>query len=224
MYQVLLLNEMSNNNHRVKEYLSLGGYAIKEQELYEEDVLKDLHCFDLILIESDEVEQCIEVVRRVRCKVQIPIIVLSDRDDEWEKICLFRNGIDDYLVKPYWQGEFLARIHAHIERYKRLTRPFGMIKVDGLEINAFSRRVLLNGKEVELRLKEFDVLLYLAQHMDRAVTKKEIYEEIWKDDLADGFYNTVAVHVKRIRAKIERDVENPRYIQTVWGIGYQFRS
>ena len=128
------------------------------------------------------------------------------------------------MVKPYWQGEFLARIQAHIERYKSLTRPFGMISVDGLEINAFSRRVLLEGKEIELRLKEFDVLLYLAQHMDRAVTKKEIYEEIWKDNLADGFYNTVAVHVKRIRAKIEKDVENPRYIQTVWGIGYQFRS
>ncbi len=224
MYQILLLNEMSYNNHRVREYLSLGGYAIREQQLDQEDFLKDLHFYDLILIESDEMEQCIAVVKNVRCKVQIPIIVLSERDDEWEKICLFRNGIDDYLVKPYWQGEFLARIQAHIERYKSLTRPFGMIKVDGLEINAFSRRVMLDGEEVELRLKEFDVLLYLAQHMDQAVTKKKIYEEIWKDDLGDDFYNTVAVHVKRIRAKIEKDVENPRYIQTVWGIGYQFRS
>ncbi len=224
MYQILLLNEMSYNNHRVSEYLSLGGYAIKEQELTQEDFLKDLHVYDLILIESNETEQCVEIVAKIRCIAQIPIIVLSERDDEWEKIGLFQKGIDDYLVKPYWQGEFLARIQAHIERYKSLTRPFGMIKVDGLEINAFSRKVVLDGTEVTLRLKEFDVLLYLAQHMDRVVTKKEIYEEIWRDDLADGFYNTVAVHVKRIRAKIEKDVENPRYIQTVWGIGYQFRS
>lgn len=224
MYNVLLLHEMTKNEYKVKEYLALGGYEVQEENLLEEEYIKKLRQFDLVLVECSKVDLCSEVVDKIRQLVQIPIIILSEKDEEWEKIRLFQKGIDDYLAKPYWQGEFLARVQAHMERYKRLTRPFGIIKVDELEINAFSRRVTINGKDVDLRLKEFDVLIYLAQHMDRAVTKKEIYEAVWKDNLADGFYNTVAVHVKKIRAKIEKDVENPRYIQTVWGVGYLFQS
>jgi len=127
-------------------------------------------------------------------------------------------------VKPYMQGELLARLQGHIERYKSLTRPFGVIKVEDLEINSFSRRVYLNGIEVDLRLKEFEVLLYLAQHMNIVLTKEQIYQTVWKDNLADTFYNTVAVHVMKIRGKIEKDVDNPRYIETVWGVGYRFRA
>lgn len=224
MYNVLLLHEMLKSDYKVKEYLALGGYAVKEDNLLEDDYIKGLRYFDLVLIECNKMDLCVEVVGKVRQLVQVPIVILSERDDEWEKIRLFQGGIDDYLAKPYWQGEFLARIQAHLERYKRLTRPFGIIKVNELEINAFSRRVTVEGKEVELSLKEFDLLIYLAQHMDRAITKEELYEAVWKDDLADGFYNTVAVHVKRVRAKIEKDIENPRYIQTVWGVGYIFQS
>lgn len=224
MCNVLLLHEMLKSDYKVKEYLALGGYTVEEDNLLENDYINHLRHFDLVLIECNKVDLCVEAVGKVRQLVPIPIVVLSERDDEWEKIRLFQSGIDDYLAKPYWQGEFLARIHAHLERYKRLTRPFGIIKVNGLEINAFSRRVIVEGKEVELSLKEFDLLVYLAQHMDRAITKEEIYEAVWKDDLADGFYNTVAVHVKRIRAKIEMDIENPKYIQTVWGVGYILRS
>lgn len=224
MYNVLLLHEMLESDYKVKEYLSLGGYKICEDMMEGEAYVQRLHGYDLVLLECDEMELCLEVVRKVRLLVQVPIVVLSERDNEWEKISLFQSGIDDYMVKPYWQGEFLARIQAHVERYKRLTRPFGLIQVEDLEINAFSRIVTLKGEEIELRPKEYEVLLYLAQRMNEAITKKEIYEAVWKDDLADGFYNTVAVHVKKIRAKIEKDVDNPRYIQTVWGIGYQFRS
>lgn len=224
MYNVLILHEMLKNDYKIKEYLALGGYAVKEENLLEEDYTKVLRHFDLVLIECNKVDLCAEVVDRIRQFVQIPIVVLSERDDEWEKIRLFQRGIDDYLAKPYWQGEFLARIQAHLERYKRLTRPFGIIKVNELEINAFSRRVTVEGKDVELSLKEFEVLIYLAQHMDRAITKEEIYEAVWKDNLADGVYNTVAVHVKKIRGKIEKDIDNPRYIQTVWGVGYIFQS
>lgn len=224
MYNVLILHEMLKNDYKIKEYLALGGYAIKEENLLEEDYKKVLRHFDLVLIECNKVDLCADAVGQIRQLVQIPIVVLSERDDEWEKIRLFQGGIDDYLAKPYWQGEFLARIQAHLERYKRLTRPFGIIKVNELEINAFSRRVTVEGKDVELSLKEFEVLIYLAQHMDRAITKEEIYEAVWKDNLADGVYNTVAVHVKKIRAKIEKDIDNPRYIQTVWGVGYLFQS
>lgn len=224
MYNVLLLHEVMKSDYRVKEYLALGGYVVKEDTLLEDSYIKNLRCYDMILIECNKMDLCVEVVEKIRRLVQIPVVVLSERDDEWEKIRLFQLGIDDYLAKPYWQGEFLARAQAHLERYHRLTRPFGIIKVNDLEINVFSRRVTVEGADVELSVKEFDLLIYLAQHMDCVITKEKIYEDVWKDDLADGCYNTIAVHIKRIRMKIEKDPKNPKYIQTVWGVGYLFRS
>ena len=224
MYDILLLHEMPGNDSKIKDYLYLGGCHVKEIPLEKDILVAELRHFDLVLIECDKVESCVSVVEIIRSDMQVPIMILSDRDDEWEKIRLFKLGVDDYMVEPYWQGELLARIQAHIERYRRLTRPFGVIKVGDLEINAFSRKVLLKGNEVEMRLKEFEVLLYLAQHMNEVVTKKDIYETVWRDDLADAFYNNVAVHVKKIRAKIEEDIANPKFIETVWGVGYRFRA
>lgn len=224
MYSILLLHEMLESDHKMRDYLQLGEYEVVENRFDEDGYMSNLQRFDLVLLQACKLETCLRICEEVRKLAQIPIVVVSDQDDEWEKIRLFQMGIDDYLVEPYWQGELMARMQAHIKRYKRLTRPFGVIKIDELEINAFSRRVLLRGEEVELRLKEFDMLLYLAQHMDEVVTKEELYEAVWRDSLADGFYNSVAVNVKKIRGKIERDIHNPRYIETVWGVGYRFRS
>lgn len=225
MYCVLLLRDILEDNCRVKDYLQLSGYYVIEKEL------KSVNRFeavfeqsDMIIIESDELQMCFNVSREIRIRTQIPIIVLSTSDDEWEKIRLFRAGIDDYLVKPYWQGELLARIQSHIERYRRLTRPFGVIEVGELEINAFSRKVCLKGEVIDMRSKEFDVLLFLAQHLNQVVTKEAIYAAVWGDELADGFYSSVAVHVKRVREKIEENIDSPKYIETVWGVGYSFRS
>ena len=224
MYRILLLHKMPDFQCRVKDYLQLGSCEVEEKPLtaYKED--DEIRCYDSIIVESDELETCLRVCKDIRKRVQTPIIVLSENEGEWEKIKLFSAGIDDYIVKPYMQGELLARLQGHIERYKSLTRPFGVIKVEDLEINSFSRRVYLNGIEVDLRLKEFEVLLYLAQHMNIVLTKEQIYQTVWKDNLADTFYNTVAVHVMKIRGKIEKDVDNPRYIETVWGVGYRFRA
>lgn len=224
MYNLLLLHEMSEDNCKLKDYLRLSSFSVTEADVEEEYSFRDLPQFHLILLECDKLDLCLQITENIRNNAQIPIVVLSEKDDEWEKIRLFQMGIDDYLVKPYWQGELTARIQAHISRYKRLTRPFGIIRVDNLEIHALSRRVFLDGEEIELRLKEFEVLLYLAQRMGKVVTKKEIYESIWKDNLADTFYNTVAVHVKKVRGKIEKDANNPQFIETVWGVGYRFRS
>ena len=224
MYDILLLQEMPEGDSKIKDYLCLGGCCVNAMPMEELDFHGDSRHFDLIVVECDQLELCIPLVEGIREHMQIPIIILTEQDDEWEKIRLFKLGIDDYIVKPYWQGELLARIQAHIGRYKRLTRPFGMIKVDNLEINAFSRTVMLDGKQVEFRLKEFEVLLFLAQHMDEVVCKQDIYEAIWRDNLADPFYNHVAVQVKKVREKIEKDINNPRFIETVWGVGYRFRS
>ena len=136
---------------------------------------------------------------------------------------MFRSGADDYLVRPYLQTELMARIRAHIDCYMRLTQSFGVIKVRDMVINAFARKVYIKNELIPLRLKEFDILLYLAQHQNRVVTKEEIYRVIWKtENFLENYNNAVAVYIKRIREKIETDIENPQYVETVWGIGYRF--
>ncbi len=222
MYQILLLHEMTESGRRISDYLRLAGYKVTEERIdlfrFEGKHIR----FDMILLESERLEMRIQICEKLRKRIQIPIVVLSGKRDEWEIIQLFQMGIDDYMVKPYWQGEFMARIQAHIERYKRLTEPQGIVRVNDIEINAFSRSVQKDGKLIDLRLKEFDVLLYMVQHPNQVLTKEEIYEAVWKDDLGEGFFNSVAVHIKRIRSKIEEDESNPQYIETVWGVGYRF--
>lgn len=223
MYSILLLQERKENNSRIRDYAQLSGYSVIEGGL---DCFTEcetmLQQVDLIIMECRAVDFCIEICRRIRELTGKPVIVISECNEEWEKIKMFQAGADDYLVMPYLQAELMARIRAHIERYRRLTRPFGLIEIRGLKIDAFSRQVTLRGDHIPMRLKEFDVLLYLAQHTNQVMTKEQIYRTVWKEDIGDGIYNTVAVHVKRIREKIEEDVENPKYIETVWGIGYRF--
>lgn len=225
LYRIFLLQKMPEEYCRIKDYLQLSGCEVVEgvfdQISHYEEIIGNV---DLVLVSCDDAEANFKVCRGIREMTQIPIIVLSKEDDEWVKIKMFQSGADDYLVEPFSQGELIARIQAHIIRYKRLTRPFGYIQVRGLEIEVFSRRVLVDGKEIFMTVKEFDVLLYLAQRPNQAVTKEEVYEAVWQDELGEGYYNSVAVHVKRIRKKIEKDPENPKYIETVWGMGYRFRA
>ncbi len=225
MHNILLLREKSEIGSHVKDYVRLGGYSVVEVELHpqhREKVLDLLQRAKLVLVESSQVQSCFELCRQIRDLTQIPIIVLSRCNGEWEKIKIFEAGADDYLVEPYSQMELVARIRVHIERYDRLTRPFGTLRIRELEINLYERRVYLQGEQVLMRLKEFDILLYMAQRLNEVITKEDIYMAVWKDNqVVHNFCNTVAVHVKRVREKIENDIENPQYIQTVWGEGYR---
>ena len=150
-------------------------------------------------------------------------MVITDNLNEWDKVKMFQAGADDYLVSPYMQTELMARIRAHINFYHRLTGPHGIITVRELVINAFAREVYLKGQQVFLRLKEFEILLYFAQNPNYIISKEEIYHEVWKtEDMPGTYSNTVAVHVRRIREKIEEDLYHPQYLETVWGYGYRF--
>lgn len=223
MYNILLLREQPEGNSRICDYVRLSGYYVMEGNLNAFSECKNiLERTDLILLECNKVELYFGACEWIREMTRIPIIVLSECDDEWDKIKMFQSGADDYMVVPYSQAELIARIGAHIERLRRLTRPFAIIEIRDLQINAFNRQVLLKGRTIPMRLKEFDVLFYLAQTPNQVLSKEQIYKTVWKQDLADTYFNTVAVHVKRIREKIEDDVENPKYIETVWGIGYRF--
>lgn len=225
VYHILLLHEMLDEPCKLKDYLQLSGYDVMEGGLnrlaeYEKPIQKA----DVILLYCEQVRSYFVLCEKIRLQTQIPIIILSKEDGEWEKIKMFQSGADDYLVEPFKQGEIIARVQAHIARYRRLTRPFGYIRVRGLCIEVLSRRVLLDNEEVFFTAREFDVLLYLAQHADEVVSKQDLYIAVWEDQLGDGYYNSVSAYIKKIRKKIERDPENPQYIETIWGIGYRFRT
>ena len=225
LYQILILYNLEKEADRLKDYLKLSGCEVQDGELV--NAMKRKRLFfkvDAVIFYCQKVEQYFETCKNIRSITQIPILILSPEGEEWDKIKMFEAGADDYLVEPLPQGELLARLRTHIERYKRLTRPFGYIEVGGLFIDAFSRQVILNGEEVPMRAKEFDILLYLAQRPNRIVSKQELYTAIWKDDLGAGYYNSVAVHIKRIRMKIEENPMSPQFVETVWGIGYRFRT
>lgn len=224
MYHILLLHDMQGEPCKLKDYLQLSGYDVMEGGLNRmSESEKKIQNADLILLYCNEVSLHFEVCEKIRAHTQVPVIVLSKTDDEWEKIKMFQSGADDYLVEPFKQGEIVARVQAHISRYKRLTRPFGRIQVRELSIEVLSRRVLINNEEVFFTAREFDVLLYLAQRANEVVRKEDLYAAVWEDELGEGYYGSVSAYIKKIRRKIEVNPESPKFIETIWGIGYRFR-
>lgn len=163
------------------------------------------------------------VCRQLRAESEVPVLMVSAKRDDIDKIRGLGLGADDYITKPFSPGELVARVKSHINRFERLTgsesKDRGLI-VRGLRIEQESRRVFLNDKEVLLTGKEFDVLFMLASNPNRVYKKEEIFDRIWKDSFGD--ITTVTVHIRKIREKIEYDPSNPQYIETIWGVGYRF--
>ncbi|MEI6874700.1 MAG: response regulator transcription factor [Spirochaetota bacterium] len=184
----------------------------------------DLIVLDLMLPGMDGFELC----RRLRAHTQKPILILSARMDDIDKIRGLGLGADDYVVKPFSPGELVARIGAHIGRYKRLTGDSddereSQIRVRALEVGVESRRVRVGDRDVVLAGKEFDILLLLLRRPGKVFSKEEIFSQIWGQD-RHGDISTVTVHIRRIREKIEVDPSKPDYIETVWGVGYRLRA
>ena len=184
----------------------------------------DLIVLDLMLPGMDGFEIC----RRLRAQSQKPILILSARKDDIDKIRGLGLGADDYVVKPFSPGELMARIKAHIARYQRLTGGIGperetRLQLRSLEVVVENRQVRVRDAEVNLAGKEFDILLLLMRHPGRVLSKEEIFNLIWGTEVY-GDTSTVTVHIRRIREKIETDPSNPDYIETVWGVGYRLRA
>ncbi|MWC31201.1 response regulator transcription factor [Paenibacillus sp. MMS18-CY102] len=182
----------------------------------------DLIILDLMLPHTDGFEIC----RRIRQEADIPIIMISAKKEDVDKIRGLGLGADDYMTKPFSPSELVARVKAHLARYDRLTgdsrEAQQSLTIRGLTINKLTRQVNIRDRDMLLTSKEFDLLLLLAAHPNRVFTKDELFERVWGlESIGDS--STVTVHIRRLREKIELDPSNPQYIDTVWGVGYRLK-
>jgi DNA-binding response OmpR family regulator len=182
----------------------------------------DLILLDLMLPGVDGFELC----SQLREKIEIPILMVTARKADIDKMRGFDRGADDYIVKPFNTNELVARVKAHISRYKRLTKLEAkpdFIVIKGLEIQLNSRQVFVDGIEKKLAVKEFDLLKFLATHPNIVFTKEHLFDQIWGLE-SMGDTSTVTVHIRKLREKIEENPAKPQYIETVWGVGYRFKK
>ena len=182
----------------------------------------DMILLDLMLPGVDGFEIC----RNIREEKNIPVIMVSAKKDDIDKIRGLGLGADDYMTKPFSPSELVARVKAHLARYERLigtgVQENDIIEIRGIKIDKTARRVWVNGEEKNFTTKEFDLLTFLAQNPNRVFTKDELFREIW-DMESVGDIATVTVHIKKIREKIEFNTAKPQYIETIWGVGYRFK-
>ena len=182
----------------------------------------DLILLDLMLPGLDGFSVC----RRLRETLDVPILMVTARREDIDKIRGLGLGADDYIEKPFSPGVLVARIKAHLARYRRLTgggEAKSEISLGGIRLNTDTRRVYVDGAEAELKNREFELLQFLMLNADTVFSREQLYERIW-GLAAMGDNATVVVHINRLREKIEKDPANPRHIQTVWGAGYRFRA
>ena len=228
MAKLLIIEDETSIVELERDYLELSGFTVDYTGSGAEGLEKalnedyDLLILDLMLPEVDGFEIC----RSVREKKDIPILLVTARKDEIDKIRGLGLGADDYITKPFSPSELVARVKAHLSRYDRLVgnreHRNDIVEIRGLRIDKTSRRVWVQGEEKSFTNKEFDLLTFLAEHPDHVYTKEELFREIWNMD-AIGDIATVTVHIKKIREKIEFDTSNPQYIETIWGVGYRFK-
>ncbi|WP_049786800.1 response regulator transcription factor [Desulforamulus ruminis] len=211
----------------MRDYLEINGLSVDIEQNGQRGLQMageggyDLVLLDLLLPGMDGFEIC----RQIRSKQDIPILMVSAKQEEIDKIRGLGLGADDYVTKPFSPSELVARVKAHLSRYERLTgtreEEKDEIIIRNLIIDKSSRRVYRSGREVSMTSKEFNLLLLLASNPNRVFSKEDIFDRIWGMDSA-GNMATVTVHIRKIREKIEIDPANPQYIETIWGVGYRF--
>ncbi len=228
MSRILIIEDEESIADLEKDYLELSGFEVEiegegtrglERALNEDFQLVIL---DLMLPGVDGFEIC----RLLREAKNTPIIMVSAKKDDIDKIRGLGLGADDYMTKPFSPSELVARVKAHLTRYERLVssnvKENQVIEIRGIKIDKTARRVWVNGEEKNFTSREFDLLTFLAENPNHVFTKEELFREIWDMDSV-GDIATVTVHIKKIREKIEFNSTKPQYIETIWGVGYRFK-
>ncbi|MBQ9334017.1 MAG: response regulator transcription factor [Lachnospiraceae bacterium] len=228
MSRILIVEDEQEIADLEKDYLELSDFEVHIENNGEDGLREALEgdyaliILDLMLPGVDGFEIC----KEIRDSKDIPIIIVSAKKDDIDKIRGLGLGADDYLTKPFSPSELVARVKAHMARYDRLvgsgSKPNDIIEIRGLKIDKTARRVYINGEEKNFTTKEFDLLTFLAENPNHVYTKDELFREIWGME-SIGDIATVTVHIKKIREKVETDSSNPQYIETIWGVGYRFK-
>ncbi|MCI6638715.1 MAG: response regulator transcription factor [Bilifractor sp.] len=227
MSRILIIEDEESIAELEKDYLELSGFEVDIENEGDKGLKKalevdyDLYILDLMLPVVDGFEIC----KQVREKKDAPIIIVSAKKDDIDKIRGLGLGADDYMTKPFSPSEMVARVKAHLARYDRLvsSQPKNdIVEIRGIRIDKTARRVWVNGEEKTFTNKEFDLLTFLAENPNHVFTKEELFREIWNMDSV-GDIATVTVHIKKIREKIEFNTAKPQYIETIWGVGYRFK-
>lgn len=228
MSRILIIEDEESIADLEKDYLELSGFEVEIEgegtvglkRALEEDF--QLVILDLMLPGIDGFEIC----RELREAKNTPIIMVSAKKDDIDKIRGLGLGADDYMTKPFSPSELVARVKAHLTRYERLVssnvRENAVIEIRGIKIDKTARRVWVNGEEKNFTSREFDLLTFLAENPNHVFTKEELFRRIWDMDSV-GDIATVTVHIKKIREKIEFNSTKPQYIETIWGVGYRFK-
>ncbi|MDO4619840.1 MAG: response regulator transcription factor [Lachnospiraceae bacterium] len=229
MSRILIVEDEIAIAELEKDYLELSSFEVDietdgrkglERALTEDF---DLFILDLMLPGMDGFSIC----KEIRERKNVPILMVSAKKDDIDKIRGLGLGADDYITKPFSPSELVARVKAHLTRYERLVGSEipknETIQIRGLRIDKTARRVWVNGTERQFTTKEFDLLAFLMEHPDHVYKKEELFREIWNME-SIGDIATVTVHIKKIREKIEFDTSKPQYIETIWGVGYRFKA
>ena len=228
MSKILIVEDEEAIADLEKDYLELSGFDVEiendgtsgmERALNEDF---DMFILDLMLPGTDGFEIC----RKIREKKNTPVLMVSAKKDDIDKIRGLGLGADDYITKPFSPSELVARVKAHLARYERLigstAQKNDIIEIRGSRIDKTARRVWVNEEEKQFTTKEFDLLTFLAENPNHVFTKDELFSKIW-DMESIGDIATVTVHIKKIREKIEFNTAKPQYIETIWGVGYRFK-
>ena len=228
MNKILIVEDEVSIAELEKDYLELSGFEVDMEHSGDtglEKALKNdynLIILDLMLPGIDGFEIC----RRIREQKNIPVLMVSAKKEDIDKIRGLGMGADDYITKPFSPSELVARVKAHLARYERLigsaAKSNEIIEIRGLKIDKTARRVYVNGEEKAFTTKEFDLLTLLAENPNHVFKKEELFNKIW-DMESLGDIATVTVHIKKIREKIEFNTSKPQYIETIWGVGYRFK-
>ena len=228
--KILIIEDDNDIAAMEKDFLEIHGFETVIESRGDDGLERALAgsfaliLLDLMLPGKDGMTVC----RELREKTDIPIIMVTARTEDLDKVQGLGLGADDYITKPFSPTELVARIKSHLARFRRLTQNSGPVKngdidLGWLRISHTARRVLVGGSEIPLANKEYELLYFLAGHEEAVFSKEQLYDKIWGEDMY-GDIKTVAVHINRLREKIEINPNNPAHIQTVWGAGYRFMA
>lgn len=228
MSKILIIEDEVAIADLEKDYLELSEFVVEIENAGDTGLERalngefDLIILDLMLPGMDGFEVC----KKIREQKNTPILMVSAKKDDIDKIRGLGLGADDYMTKPFSPSELVARVKAHMARYNRLvgsnSKENDMVEIRGIRIDKTARRVYIDGEEKNFTTKEFDLLTFLAENPNHVYTKEELFREIWDMD-SIGDIATVTVHIKKIREKVEFDTAKPQYIETIWGVGYRFK-